>query len=74
MTTIEELREEQALQTKGMAELWFESGDDISVSLIQRRCEVGYYSASMAYDMMVKEELIIPDIVKSLEALKGKIK
>lgn len=36
----------------------FKSGDDISVSLIQRKCQVGYNSAYRTYNMMITDGLI----------------
>lgn len=36
----------------------FKSGDDISVSLIQRKCKVGYNSALRTFENLVEDGLI----------------
>jgi len=36
----------------------FKSGDDISVSLIQRKCKVGYNSAYRVFENLVEDGLV----------------
>ena len=36
----------------------FKSGDDISISLIQRKCQVGYNTAYRTFEKLVEDDLI----------------
>lgn len=49
---------EQDVKTRTLVFQMFKSGDDISVSLIQRKCKVGYYSASRTFENLVEDGLI----------------
>ena len=49
---------EQDEKTRLSILLHFKSGDDISVPLIQRKCQVGYNSAYRTYNMMITDGLI----------------
>ena len=49
---------EQDEKTRSAILIHFKSGDDISVSLIQRKCQVGYNSAYRTYNMMISDGLI----------------
>jgi len=39
--------------------LFFKVGDDISVSLIQRKCRSGYFSASRVLEKLIKQKRVI---------------
>lgn len=38
--------------------IFFSSGDDISVSLIQRKCRCGYFSASRVLQKLINENKV----------------
>ena len=46
---IKQAQMEQDVKTRTAVFQMFKSGDDISVSLIQRKCKVGYNSASRTF-------------------------
>ena len=49
---------EQDIKTRTAVFQMFKSGDDISVSLIQRKCKVGYNSASRTFENLVEDGCI----------------
>ena len=55
---IKQAQMEQDVKTRTAVFQMFKSGDDISVSLIQRKCQVGYNSASRAFENLVEDGLI----------------
>lgn len=55
---IKEIQIQQDFKIRTTVFQMFESGDDISVSLIQRKCKVGYNSASRTFENLVKDGLI----------------
>jgi DNA segregation ATPase FtsK/SpoIIIE-like protein len=56
---IKQTQLEQDEKTRSAILLHFKSGDDISISLIQRKCQVGYNSAYRTYNMLITDGLII---------------
>lgn len=55
---IKQAQMEQDSKTRASVLQMFRSGDAISVSLIQRRCMVGYYSALRVFNSLVEDRLI----------------
>jgi len=55
---IKQVQLEQDVKTKKFVLQIFKSGDEISVSLIQRKCCVGYNSASRTFEKLVEDGLI----------------
>ena len=55
---IKQTQMEQDVKTRTAVFQMFKSGDDISVSLIQRKCQVGYNSASRTFENLVEDRLI----------------
>jgi hypothetical protein len=55
---IKETQDKQDHQTKELVIEYFKSGDDISISLIQRKCKVGYFSASRVLDDLICNRLV----------------
>jgi DNA-binding transcriptional regulator YhcF (GntR family) len=55
---IKQTQMEQDVKTRTAVFQMFKSGDDISVSLIQRKCQVGYNSASRTFENLVEDGLI----------------
>jgi hypothetical protein len=55
---IEEIHLEQDLRTRTSVFKYFKSGDDISTSLIQRKCSCGYYSASRVLQNLIEDGLV----------------
>ncbi len=49
---------EQDVKTRTTVFKMFKSGDDISVSLIQIKCRVGYNCASRTFENLVEDGLI----------------
>lgn len=49
---------EQDIKTRATVFQMFKSGDDISVSLIQRKCRVGYNSAYRVFENLVEDGLV----------------
>lgn len=49
---------EQDVKTRTTVFQMFKSGDDITVSLIQRKCQVGYNSASRTFENLVEDGLV----------------
>jgi hypothetical protein len=60
--TLKQAQLEQDIKTRTKVFGAFESGDEISVSLIQRKCSVGYFSASRVLQNLVDDGLV--DIIK----------
>lgn len=56
--TLKQSQLEQDIKTRTKIFSMFESGDDISVSLIQRKCSVGYFSASRVLQNLVDDGLV----------------
>jgi hypothetical protein len=56
--TIKEAQNEQDIKTRTSVFAMFNSGDDISVSLIQRKCKVGYNSAHRTLMNLVEDGLV----------------
>lgn len=56
--TIKEVQMEQDIKTRITVFAMFNSGDDISVSLIQRKCKVGYNSAHRTLMNLVEDGLV----------------
>ena len=52
------IENEQDIKTRTSVFQIFKSGDEISVSLIQRKCQVGYNSASRTFENLVEDGLI----------------
>lgn len=55
---IKQTQMEQDVKTRTTVFQMFKSGDDISVSLIQRKCQVGYNSASRTFKNLFEDGLI----------------
>ena len=55
---IKQTQMEQDIKTRTSVFKMFKSGDDISVSLIQRKCNVGYNSASRTFENLIEDGLI----------------
>lgn len=55
---IKETQMEQDLKTRTAVFQNFKSGDDIGVSLIQRKCKCGYFSASRALENLIEDGLV----------------
>ena len=56
--TIKEAQNEQDIKTRTSVFAMFNSGDDISVSLIQRKCKVGYNSAHRTLMNLLEDGLV----------------
>ena len=56
---IKQTQMEQDIKTRTAIFQMFKSGDEISVSLIQRKCTVGYNSASRTFENLVEDGLIL---------------
>ena len=56
--TLKQAQLEQDIKTRTAVFGTFKSGDDISVSLIQRRCAVGYFSASRVLQNLIEDGLV----------------
>ena len=55
---IKQTQNEQDIKTRTTVFQMFKSGDEISVSLIQRKCQVGYNSASRTLENLVEDGLV----------------
>ena len=55
---IKQTQMEQDVKTRTNIFQMFNSGDDISISLIQRKCRVGYNSAYRTFENLVEDGLI----------------
>jgi predicted transcriptional regulator len=55
---IKETQLEHDIKTRSGVFERFNSGDDISVSLIQRKCKCGYFSASRVLENLIDEGLV----------------
>ena len=55
---IKQTQNEHDIKTRTSVFQMFKSGDEISVSLIQRKCKVGYNSASRTLNNLIKDGLI----------------
>ena len=55
---IKETQMEQDLKTRTAVFQNFNSGDDIAVSLIQRKCKFGYFSASRVLENLIEDGLV----------------
>lgn len=55
---IKQTQIEQDVKTRTTVFLMFKTGDDISVPLIQRKCKVGYNSASRTFKNLMEDGLI----------------
>ena len=55
---IKQTQIEQDSKTRKAVFEMFKSGDDISVSLIQRKCKVGYNSAYRTFENLLEDGLI----------------
>jgi Fic family protein len=55
---IKQTQMEQDVKTRTSVFQMFKSGDDISVSLIQKKCKVGYNSASRTFENLVEDGFI----------------
>lgn len=55
---IKQTQIEHDVKTRAFVFQMFKSGDDISVPLIQRKCRVGYFSASRTFENLVEDGLI----------------
>lgn len=51
---------EQVIKTRKAVFSAFKSGDDISISLIQRRCNLDYFNAARVLETLIKDELVEP--------------
>ena len=49
---------EQDLKTRTCVLQIFKSGDNIGVSLIQRKCRCGYFSASRVLKSLIEDKLV----------------
>lgn len=58
MEIIEQIQMEQYMKTRVVVFQMFNTGDDISVSLIQRKCKVGYNSASRVLENLIEDGLV----------------
>jgi len=56
--TLKQAQLDQDIKTRTAVFGTFKSGDDISVSLIQRRCAVGYFSASRVLENLIEDGLV----------------
>ncbi len=52
--------EEKINHVLGIIPTFFQSGSDISVSLIQRKCQCGYIVASSILKQLIKDGLVEP--------------
>lgn len=55
---IEKIQAEQDAKVKETALQMFKSGDDISISLIQRKCKAGYNSAYRVFEDLIKTGIV----------------
>ena len=55
---IKETQMEQDLKPRTAVFQNFNSGDDIGVSLIQRKCKCGYFSASRVLENLIEDGLV----------------
>ena len=55
---IKETQLEHDIKTRSGVFERFNSGDDISVSLIQRKCKCGYFSASRVLENLIDDGLV----------------
>jgi hypothetical protein len=55
---IKEAQMEQDIKTRTTIFELFKSGEDISISLIQRKCQVGYNSAYRTFENLIEDGLI----------------
>tara|TARA_R110002049_G_scaffold10345_3_gene50972 strand:- start:1798 stop:2016 length:219 start_codon:yes stop_codon:yes gene_type:complete len=55
---IKETQLKHDIKTRGGVFERFNSGDDISVSLIQRKCNCGYFSASRVLENLIDDGLV----------------
>lgn len=60
-----ETQDEQDIKTRTAVFQNFKSGDDIGVSLIQRKCKCGYFSASRVLENLMEDGLIEEGKTKS---------
>jgi len=56
--TLKQAQLEQDIKTRTAVFGAFKSGDDISVSLIQRKCSAGYFSASRTLENLIEDGLV----------------
>lgn len=57
-STVKASQYERDMKTRDAIFKTFKSGDDISISLIQRRCAVGYFTASRVFKNLIEDGLI----------------
>ncbi|QQV91474.1 hypothetical protein M1M25_gp041 [Tenacibaculum phage Gundel_1] len=58
LSNVEEIRKGIALQTYNKALHRFIPGEEVTISLIQKKCRCGYYSASEAYRLLISNNEI----------------
>jgi len=56
--TLKQIQLEQDLKTRQLIFQMFKDNDTISTSLIQRKCAVGYYSASRVLENLIYDGLV----------------
>ncbi|QQO97018.1 hypothetical protein Nekkels1_19 [Cellulophaga phage Nekkels_1] len=59
MSNIERIRLKKAIETRTLVFKTFNSGDDISISIIQKRCKVGYTSAYTTLRNLSEDGLVV---------------
>ena len=62
---IKETQGEQDIKTRTAVFQNFKSGDDIGISLIQRKCRCGYFSASRVLENLIEDGLVEEGKTKS---------
>ena len=60
-----ETQDEQDIKTRTAIFQNFKNGDDIGISLIQRKCKCGYFSASRVLENLMEDGLIEEGKTKS---------
>ena len=58
---IEQTQMEQDVKTRTMVFQMFKSGDDISISIIQRRFALGYNASWRVMDALLSEKFVTPN-------------
>lgn len=58
--TLKQTQLDQDIKTRTKVFGMFESGDDINVSLIQRKCSVGYFSATRVLENLIEDGFVEP--------------
>ncbi len=66
LSNIEEIRKKMALQIYSKALHRFIPGEEVTISLIQRKCRCGFHSASAAYNLLLSNKE-----VKEIEGKSG---